>query len=89
MGNFEEWISYFESIAATNKWSEEERVSESDQLTEKAHLLLTSNYPQTYEGIKGASKDHFKPSSKQEVYKARIKQNKKTESWGDLGDDLL
>lgn len=63
-------------------------------LTEKAHVtltLLTSDTSQTYGIIKVALKDWFKPSKKQEMYKAEIENQRKwkKESWGDFGDELL
>ena len=94
-GNFEEWISHFESIAAINKWGEEEKsLWIRVQLTQKAHVALTrlpSDTIQTYEVIKKALKERFEPSSKQEVYKAEFEsqRKRKTESWGDFGDELL
>ena len=41
-GNYEEWISHFESIVAINKWSDEEKsLWIQVRLTEKAHVALT------------------------------------------------
>ena len=41
-GNFEEWISHFESITAINKWGKEENsLWIGVQLTEKAYVALT------------------------------------------------
>ena len=94
-GNFEEWISHFESIAAINKWGEEEKsLWIRVRLTQKAHVALTrlpSDTIQTYEVIKKALKERFELSSKQEVYKAEFesRRKRKTESWGDFGDELL
>ena len=75
-GNFEEWISHFESIAAINKWGEEEKsLRIRVRLTQKTHMALTrlpSDTIQTYETIKKALKEWFEPSGKQEVYKAEF-----------------
>ena len=80
-GNFEEWISHFESIAAINKWGEEEKsLWIRVRLTEKAHVALTqlqSDTIQTYEAIKKALRERFEPSSKQEVYKAEFESRRK------------
>ena len=96
IGNFEEWISHFESIAALNKWGEEEKsLWIRVRLTEKAHVALTrlpSDTIQTYEETHTkALKERFELSSKQEVYKAEFdsRRNRKTESWGDFGDELI
>ena len=41
-GNFEEWISHFESISAINNWNEEEKnLWVRVRLTGKAHVGLT------------------------------------------------
>ena len=91
-GNYEEWISHFESIAAINKWGEEEKsLWIQVRLTEKAHVALTrlpSETTQTYEAIKAALRERFEPSSRQAVYKAEFenRRKRKTESWGDFGD---
>ena len=46
---------------------------------------------QTCEAIKKALRERFEPSSKQEVYTAEFenRRKRKTESWGDFGDELL
>ena len=80
-GNFKEWISHFESVAAINKWNEEEKgLWIRVRLTEKAHMsltLLTSDTPQMYEALKRALRERFEPSSKQEVYKAEFENQRK------------
>ena len=94
-GNYEEWISHFKSIAAINKWGEEEKsLWIQVRLTEKAHVALMqlpSKTTQTYEAIKVALRERFEPSSRQAVYKAEFenRRKRKTESWGDFGDELL
>ena len=52
---------------------------------------LPDEATQTYGAIKKALREHFEPSSKQEVYKAEFenRRKRKTESWGDFGDELL
>ena len=94
-GNYEEWISHFESIAAINKWDEEEKsLWIQIRLTEKAHVALTrlpSETSQMYEAIKAALRECFEPSSKLAVYKAEFENHskRKTENCGDFGDELL
>ena len=98
MGDFEEWISHLESIAALNKWNEEEKTLWIQvQLTEKVHMALTQlpgSTTQAYALIKEALREHFEPSSKQELYKAELESQRKQNSeswlsWGDIVDDLL
>ena len=78
-----------------NKWNEEKRGQWiRGQLTEKAHMALmqlTGDTPQMYDALKRALREHFEPSSKQEVYKAEFenRRKQKTESWGDFRDELL
>ena len=52
---------------------------------------LPNQTTQTYEAIKAALRERFEPPSKREVYKAEFKnrRKRKTESWGDYGDELL
>ena len=95
MGNFEEWISHFESIAALNKWNEEEKTLWIRvQLTEKAHVALVrlpGSTTEAYLSIKQALRGRFEPPSKQELYKAEFesRRKQKSESWIDFADNLL
>ena len=94
-GNFAEWINHFVSIAALNKWSEEEKTLWIwVRLTEKAHVALmqlTGSTTEAHLSIKQALREHFEPSSKQELYKTEFKSQRKqkSESRGDFVDDLL
>ena len=94
-GNFNEWISHFEGIAAINKWTDNDKsLWLKVRLTDKAHMALTrlpNNANESYASLKAALKERFEPSSKQEVYKAEFESRRKrsAESWGDFGDELL
>ena len=94
-GNFDEWISHFEGIAAINKWTEDDKsLWLKVRLTDKAHVALTrlpNDAHGSYASLKAALKERFEPSSKREVYKAEFESRRKrnTESWGDFGDELL
>ena len=94
-GNFAEWINHFESIAALNKWSEEEKTLWIRvRLTEKAYVALmqlTGSTTGAHSSIKQALREHFEPSSKQELYKTKFesRRKQKSESRGDFADDLL
>ena len=76
MGNFEEWISHFESITVLNKWNEEEKTLWIlVRLTEKAHVALTQlpgSTTEAYSSIKRPLRECFEPFSKQELYKAEF-----------------
>ena len=73
-GDFDEWISLFESVSAVNGWTDIEnllwiRV----RLTGKAHVAyarLPHVTLQTYAAIKGALYERFEPDSKRELYKS-------------------
>ena len=94
-GNFNEWISHFEGIAAINKWTDDDKgLWLKVRLTDKAHVALMrlpNDAHESYASLKAALKERFEPSSKQEVYKAEFESRRKrsTESWGDFGDELL
>ena len=94
-GNFNEWISHFEAIAAINKWTEDDKsLWLKVRLTDKAHVALTrlpNDAHGSYASLKMAIKERFEPSSKREVYKAKFESRRKRnmESWGDFGDELL
>ena len=94
-GNFDEWISHFESVSAVNGWTEDEnllwiRV----RLTGKAHVAhaqLPHETQQTYAAVKDALRERFEPESKRELYKVQFenRRKQKEESWADFGDDLM
>ena len=94
-GNFNEWISHFEGIAAINKWTDNAKsLWLKVWLTDKAHVALMrlpNDVHESYASLKAALKERFEPSSKQEVYKTEFESCRKrsTESWGDFGDELL
>ena len=85
-GNFEEWISHFESMSAINNWNEgEKNLWVRVRLMGKAHVVLTrllDEATQTYGAVKKALRERFEPSSKQEVYKVEFenRRKRKTES---------
>ena len=60
------------------------------RVTGKAHVALTRTRQETYEGAKGVLRERFDPPSKRELYKFELqcRVKRKTESWGDFGDDL-
>jgi len=94
-GDFINWISHFESVAAINKWSDEEKLLWLNvRLTGKAHVALTrlSHVMQSsFVVIKEALLERFEPSCKSTLYKIKFEERKKLtcETWADLGDDLL
>ena len=59
-GNFEQWITHFESIAALNQWNVEERTLWIQvRLTEKVHMALTrlpGSTTEAYSTVRQSSK---------------------------------
>ena len=93
-GNFDDWISHFESVAAINKWSDGEKLLWLKvRLTGKAHLAfdqLARESQESYVIARKALQERFKPESKRMLYKAEFetRRKKKLESWADFSDDL-
>ena len=94
-GNFDDWVSHFESVAAVNKWTDEDKILWLRvRLTGKAHVAYTrlgNEVQQSYSRSKAELRDRFEPSSKKELYKVQFECRKKsnTENWADFADDLL
>ena len=94
-GNFDDWVSHFESVAAVNKWTDEDKILWLRvRLTGKAHVAYTrlgNEVQQSYSRSKPELWDRFEPSSKKELYKVQFECRKKsnTENWADFADDLL
>ena len=93
-GNFDDWVSHFESVGAVNKWTDEDKVLWLRvRLTGKAHLAFTrlgNEVQQLYTRAKAELRDRFEPSSKKELYKVQFECRKKssTENRADFADDL-
>ena len=94
-GNFDDWVSHFESVAAVNNWTDEEKVLWLRvRLTGKAHVAYTRLAHETqasYINAKAALRDRFEPSSKKELYTVEFecRKKQKTENWADFADNLL
>ena len=93
-GNFDHWISHFESVSAVNKWSDGDKLLWLRvRLTGKAHMAfdqLAHETQESYATAKKALQERFEPESKRMLYKAEFesRKKKKLESWADFGDDL-
>ena len=93
-GNFDDWISHFESVAAINKWSDGEKLLWLKvRLTGKAHVAfdqLARESQESYVIARKALQERFEPESKRILYKAEFetRRKKKLESWADFSDDL-
>ena len=94
-GDFDDWISHFESVSAVNGWTDNENLLWiCVRLTGKAHVAYT-RLPhvtqQTYATVKGALRERFEPDSKCELYKVQFESRRKQreESWADFSDDLM
>ena len=93
-GNFDQWISHFESVAAVNGWSDAEKLLWLRvRLTGRAHMAyaqLGHEMQESYKGTKRVLKQRFEPDCKQALYKVEFESRKKktSESWADLGDEL-
>ena len=94
-GDFDNWISHFESVSAVNGWTNGNSLLWIRmRLTGKAHVAYTQLphvTQQTYAEVKGALREHFEPDSKRELYKVQFESRKKQaeENWADFGDDLM
>ena len=66
-GNFDDWVSHFESVAAVNNWTDEEKLLWLRvRLTGKAHVVYTRLAHETqasYINAKAALRDRFEPSN--------------------------
>ena len=94
-GNFTDWGNHFESVAALNKWNEEEQIL-------WLHVCLTGKAQTAFKQLpvvvrEGAYDDlvtglcqRFKLDSWRELYAAEFhwRWKQKGESWADSGDDL-
>ena len=94
-GNFTDWICHFESVAAVNGWSDQDKLLWIRvRLTEKAHVVytrLSHETQQAYATTKEALCERFEPPSKRQLYKVEFESRSKRdkESWADFGDELL
>jgi len=74
--NFDHWISHFESVAAVNKWNDDDKLLWLRvRLTGKAHMALTQlshKIQQSYSKIKKALLERFEPESKRHALQIRI-----------------
>ena len=80
-GNFDDWISHFESVSAVNGWTDGDKLLWiCVRLTGKAHVAYT-RLPhvtqQIYTAVKGALRERFEPDSKHELYKVQFESRKK------------
>ena len=94
-GNFDEWISHFESVSAVNGWTDNKNfLWICVKLTGKAHVAYT-RLPhvtqQTYATVKSALHEYFEPDRKQELCKVQFESRRKKseESWADFNEDLM
>ena len=75
-GNFDDWISHFESVAAVNKWSDGEKLLWLKvRLTGKVHVAfnqLAHETKESYVTARKALQERFKPESKCMLYKAEF-----------------
>ena len=80
-GNFDYWISYFESVAVVNKWNDNDKLLWLRvRLTGKAHVAfdqLAHKMQESYETTKNAMRERFEPKSKRMLYKAEFESWKK------------
>ena len=80
-GDFDEWISHFESISAVNRWTDNEnllwicvRLIGKAQV---AYAWLPRETQQTYTAVKDTLREHFEPDSKRELYKVQFESRRK------------
>ena len=84
-GNFDDWISHFESVSAVNGWTDGDKLLWiCVRLTGKAQVAYTrlphvtaDSRQQTYTAVKGALRERFEPDSKRELYKVQFESRKK------------
>ena len=93
--NFTDWGNHFESVAALNKWNEEEQTLWLHVcLTGKAQTafkqLLTVVREGAYDDLVTGLRQRFELDSWRELYAAEFhwRWKQKGESWADSGDDL-
>ena len=92
--SWEDWIDQFESIAAINGWSDEQKlVWLKVRLTGRA-LLAYKKFSVTarssFKNAVVALAERFEPESRRDLYLAEFQSRckKRTESWADFGEDL-
>ena len=94
-GSFANWIYHFKSVSAVNGWRNDYKILWLRvRLMAKAHVAysqLSHETQQFYATIKEALSQRFKPPSKPQLYKVKLKSRQKQdkESWADFGNDLL
>ena len=80
-GDFDEWISHFESVSAVNGWTDNKNLLWIHvRLTGKAHVAyarLPHVTQQTYAAVKGALYERFEPDSKRKLCKVQFESRRK------------
>ena len=75
-GQFDDWVSHFESLAAVNGWGDEDKLLWLRvRLTGKAHVAYNRLAHETqgnYSATKAALRERFEPPSKRQLYKVEF-----------------
>lgn len=93
-GEWSQWVSHFENVAAVNKWSADEQLLWLKvRLTgraQKAFERLPEAARASYAEAKKALKERFEPTSKKSLYQAEFqtRRKKRTEGWAEYAEDL-
>ena len=91
----DDWVSHFESVAATNGWNDAEKLLWLQaHAIRKAHVAYQHFSHETRNSCtlsKAVLHECFEPKSNRESYKVEFKNQERqsTESWADFGDTLL
>ena len=93
-GSWDDWIDHFESAAAVNKWTAEDKLLwlrvRMTGRAQKAYKNLSGEARSTYELCKKGLKGRFEPDSRKELYLSEFhaRRKRKTEDWPSFAEDI-
>ena len=92
--SWSDWLDHFESVAAVNKWKDEEKLlwlrARMTGRAQKAYKNLPNGSSDTYDACTKALHERFEPDSKRDLYSTEFysRKKRKAEDWASFAEDL-